>query len=535
MVTLTGIDPNSPIPGILRELLFAQGESSTGPGRNVLLYGHKASGGTETANEINEPIADSADMEARFGKRSQLNYLYKKYVAIDKFATIYAVAVPAPTGSVASQAINITAAPTGPCNLLIEFMGESAVVGLAGSETIEETGDAVAAAFNGLADGSLPFAAVNAIDGGGPDYDVTVSCEFDGLHFDHAFGDTAGTYGLRLRVLSGAANAPTTSKDAFTAGTGAPDATTAIAAMKNGEYYYQVWPFQQNETDMTPPGLTTAISATDNMLGELTAAINSEALPTGGKEMMVVSAFNATPAAAQAAAIALNSVRARVVHARHSDWMPGQLAAHYCAALRSQQLAHPCANMADYTNDSANNLVFQVPDPFTKSNRLTRTEIAADLNNGVTPIGNRANGRSYIVRDITTRSQDAAGKADYRARPGHVVSGIDFTWGVIEAQYSSTKQPFVSDDPTDGQQPLPKTDTPQRLKGLIFGVIDDLAGAKPLGIYEGPILDPARVKEMKDSVEVTKMTAGLGCTANFYTVEHNYKSHFKLSEVGEAY
>jgi len=112
---------------------------------------------------------------------------------------------------------------------------------------------------------------------------------------------------------------------------------------------------------------------------------------------------------------------------------------------------------------------------------------------------------------------------------------LDFTWGVIKARWLSTKQPFVSDDPAEGQKPTVKTSTPGYLKALIYNVIDDLAGNKPLGKYDGPILAPDKVAQMKASVQTSKIAAGLVASTDFFSVEHLYKGEFTLRETGEGY
>ena len=106
---LTGIDPADPIPGIIREIKFAQGVSSTpGKTRSVALIGNKTSAGSETVNTLGEYIASDSDCVDRFGIKSEIYAGYKAYVAIDSTAEIYAIAVPDGTGS-ASRTITFGA------------------------------------------------------------------------------------------------------------------------------------------------------------------------------------------------------------------------------------------------------------------------------------------------------------------------------------------------------------------------------------------------------------------------------------------
>jgi len=86
---MTGVDPNDPIPGIIREILFAQGQGSgSSQNRFVLLYGNKTSAGTETTNTIGDPIQSRDDIITRAGPRSELRWMYEAYVSVDPDATI---------------------------------------------------------------------------------------------------------------------------------------------------------------------------------------------------------------------------------------------------------------------------------------------------------------------------------------------------------------------------------------------------------------------------------------------------------------
>ena len=78
-MALTGIDPNDPIPATRRELIFGAGLSSQGPNREVVLYGNITAAGSETLDTLGRFISDDSDAQARFGVRSELYQMYKKY------------------------------------------------------------------------------------------------------------------------------------------------------------------------------------------------------------------------------------------------------------------------------------------------------------------------------------------------------------------------------------------------------------------------------------------------------------------------
>lgn len=516
-MALTGIDPNDPTPSTRRELIFGAGPSNTsGVSRDVLIIANKTSAGSETVNVITTAILDDTDAIARFGRRSEWYNMYRKYVAVDSAATIYGIAATESGGSAASADFTFTNSATDVSTVEITCIGEKVEATIASGDAVATVATAVAGAINAAAEGTWPISASAALGV------VTVTAANIGPRGDLVIGN-ATDRGVRMRITRSCATA--VAKGSLTAGVTEDDFTSAFAEMTNGEYYYQV----------SPKHSVTTVTSTDNGIGEHIETIKSQALPINGKSQTVCFGLVGTQAQATAVSIssAANNVRAFGFHAEDSDWTPGMLAAHHAAVKRSQEIAHPSANIAGYA--STDNTVYQVPEPYNKNDRPTATEIRADLNNGVSPVAFTARGKPYLVRCVTMRSLNAQGNNDYRAREGHVTSAIDFAWDVIKARWESQKQPFVADDPVKGAKPLPKTSTPSQLKNLIFTVIDDLAGANPLGQYTGPILNPSKIDQMKNSVVVTRIPAGLSVSADLLAVEHNLKSEFVLREVSPAY
>ena len=101
-MTLSGVDPNDPIPSVRRELIFGAGPGSSGVTRDVIIYGNKTASGTETENTLGTPIADDQDAQDRFGPRSEWYAMYRQFVDVDNTATVYGIAVPAATGTASS-------------------------------------------------------------------------------------------------------------------------------------------------------------------------------------------------------------------------------------------------------------------------------------------------------------------------------------------------------------------------------------------------------------------------------------------------
>jgi phage tail sheath gpL-like len=521
-MALTGIDPNDPIPATRRELIFGAGLSSTGPNREVLFYGNKTVAGSEATDTLGDAIADDSDCKDRFGKRSELYQMYKKYTAIDGAATIYAIAVPDGAGA-ASVVFTVATVPSGPSALKFTIVGVDVEIPISTNEPLADICTAARDAINASEGASLPVIATAGAT------TVTITAANTGYRGNFIVSDTPATWGARAVFIKDVATTITKGAPALSAG--ADNGTAAIAEAANTEKYYHVSPWHNGAGTYGNPA---PILSTDNQTGELLDMIKTQALPVNGKEQCMIGAFVGTQGQASVAGIAMNSVRGFMFHAEGSDWTPAMLAAQNAAVVRSQQIVQPAANFAGYV--STDRTVYHVPAPFLVANRPTTTEIRADLNNGISPIAYSPLGSAYLVRFVTSSNHvPSSVDKDYRARPGHITSVIDFAWGIVKQRWNATKQPFVANDPGTSGKTLAKTTTPLLVQALIAGVIDELTGSTPLGRYQGPILAPDKVSEMKSSIVVTKGAATISVSVDFYSVEHLYKGEFTIKETGAAY
>ena len=519
-MTLTGISPTDPTPSDRRELILAGSPGGLGgTERNVLLIGNKTSAGSETINVLDatSPILDDVNARARFGERSELYAEYRSYVAVDPGATIYALCPTEGGGVAAACDLVVATASDATATLEITIHGQVCHVSVANGDAVATTVTAIKDAINNADDGRLQVVATEAAG-----TTVTVTAAQKGPRGDAIIGADA-THGVRTKWLQ--TNSQTVTKGNVVSGTTADDGTAALVSAANYEAYYWVLPWTA----------VTTITATDNQIGEAVDTIKTQALPINGKEQVAFCGLRGTQAQATAVAISAgaNSVHLHCAHQENSEWTPAMLAAHLAAVKRSQEVKHPSANVAGYTN--TDNTIWHVPPPYLVADRPTATEIRADLNNGVSPIAVRPNGGTYLVRDVTSRSQNSSGDKDYRAREGHIYSAVSFAWQEFKSRYAAQKQPFVDDDPAEGQMPVARTTTPSSARSIMISVIDDLTGSKPLGRYDGPILAPSKRQKMIDGVVATKIPAGISISAELFAVEHNLKSETTIVEVGDAY
>lgn len=521
-MSLTGLDPNSPIPGDYREFEIGAGTGASGPAdRLVLLIGNRTTAGSETADTIDmtRPIEGETDAIARFGRRSEMYWKWRSYVAVDPDATVYAGCPAESGGNAATVDFVCATTATGVTTAEISFLGRKAYATINTGDTAAVVGASIRDAINAADEGTWPCTAALSTA------TVTVTMSQKGPRFGLCLGSTA-TVGMRIRLLQSVAT--TVTKGNFSAGTTEDDGTAVIAAAALGEFFYISSPWHS----------TSALTATDNQTGELLEMVKAQNLPANGKEMTVTCALVGTQAQAVTVCTSspANTIQGHGIWQENSDWMPGMLAAHWTAVRRSQEIAYPAANLNGYR--SADGQVFQVPTAYQMADRPSQTEIKACLNNGVTPVSYTPSGVPFVVRHITMRSLNAQGASDFKAREGHTYSVDAFGWQTWRNRWQSLKQPNVADDPVKGAKPVPLVSTPIDIVACGRSVILDLSGPNPLGgQYPGPIFDPspAAVAEMLASVKYLKGVGSLLGGAKFLAVQHLIKTESKFAQADPAY
>ena len=522
-MTLTGISPNNPRPAIRREFIFGAGPSlGIGPERPIVLMGNKTASGTETASVLGDPIVDDADAKARFGARSELYAMYRQVAAVPQDGDVYGIVGAPSAGAATYVEFTISGASDASSGYEFHCHSEYFSVSVEDGTSQSDTADLIEAAFTNHDEGRLQVTAVAAIDGGGPDYKVTVTAAQLGDRGDLIIGATA-TRGLRVKA-TGAVNSQTCVKNtgSYSAGGATDDWSAAIADLANKEIYYHV----------TAKHAVASTITTDNGVGEHVLMLQTQALPINGKDQQLH--VGAVGTQAQATDFAdVNTVHARFFHQENSDWTPAMLAAHHCAVIRAQEIAHPGANTNGTT--SSDNVIYNVPKPYLTADYPTNNEIVADLNNGVSPISYTGD-RVVLERTIVSRSENSLGTKDYRAREGHIYSAITFVWAIARQRYESIRQPFADDDPTDGKPPPKLHTTPSSIRAMLEGLIDDMTSDNPLGKYDGAILKRSANAKMKKSITVVYDGAGgFPTSVDFQAGQHNIKWETKVHETGAAY
>jgi len=508
-ISLTGIDLNTPLPGMKRELAPNRGSSGGATtARALFLGGNKmASTGTSTADGIgtanDTPVLITGgedEVVQRYGYHSELLDLYRAAVSANPDIAIWTAFVQLGTST---ATVDFTFATAADRQGVVRFtcLGESIEVAVASGDSVTTVATNVKNAIN--AQLHWPVVASNVAGV------LTVAAAMAGSR--HTWPITQSRC-----AFTKAGNAMTVSKGSVTAGSTDDDWTNLILALENYDIYHQV----------NPKNITAAATSTDNGIGEHLAAITDWVSPSKGKQAVLHTGQVGTPTQATTVATSINQWYAFHWHAENNDWTPGMIAAHCAAAKAYLEASDRGTHMAFYGTRSSSDR-FYVPDPFAKTDRSTKTEQIIMLNAGVSPIGFTGSGKPYVVWDVTTKCQTNS-QSDYRARPGHMPSALFDFWESTQSEAASIQQPKIAEDPAQGEKPLAGFNYPRDYRALLYRMID-------LKIDNGAAtLDPAQRANMKASVIAELQGAGVGVRADLRVVRHNLKQNFLINEVSPS-
>ena len=206
----------------------------------------------------------------------------------------------------------------------------------------------------------------------------------------------------------------------------------------------------------------------------LMAQINTQSQPLVGIRQRAFCGFTDTLAFGTTFATSVNNTRAEVEWSQGSDRPPEEIAADLAAIYSLEETpADFRCNFSGYGQDAQTSLNWDMKAP-RDGTSPTRSSILAALNNGLTPIGVNANGTTYLVKRITTRSLTGA-LNDYRVRDAHKVTVMDRLaddWNSkVVLQFSGKK---IGDDPAPGaRQPGPDVVTARPLRAAFIKLLRD--------------------------------------------------------------
>ena len=503
-IPITGLAANDPVPGVYLDLQFAQGAASLGTAvYAILLLGNKSASGSATNDTVvygpqaTSPVALVTVQDAinLFGQGSELHRMFRRVTNVNSVTPVYAVAVTSSAGAAATLAITYTTTATANGTARVYLGDEFVDAAITSGDTAIVIAGNVATAINTKLDW-----AVTAANSGTAT--CTITAKVPGLRGNWLRGSSV-ILGSGVGTTSG-----TTAQTFFTGGTTADSNTTALSTILAQRYYY------------------IASAAEDaTQLGAVASQVNTQAAPTSGIRQRVVGGSIDTLANVTTVATGINSARCEIVWGQNLDWQPSELAANGAAiyALGEAQSVIKC-NWDGYGNDPVSQATWKVP--FPRSGTVpTRNNIKSALNNGISPIGMNANGTTYLVSRITTRSLSGS-NADYRIRDAHKVSVCDFFADDLNSkfalQFAGKK---IAPDPLPGQRiPGPDVVTPRVAKAAIAKLVRDY-GDKDLVQNTDTIVNNLLV--IQEASPTTRMTAKI----DLQTIDVAHQFGFSIDQV----
>lgn len=475
-IVLTGLAANDPVPGVYEEVSFAQGPAAGyGGTRPILLMGNKTSAGSAAVDtgiygpDTTVPCQTEADVISLFGTGSELHRMFLRAAKIVSGTTvpIYLIAVTESAGTAASGTITYATNASANGTTRVYVGDEFVDVAITSGDTPTNIASNVAAAINAKTKWAVTASPAVGV--------VTITARQK--------GPRGNWIRFQASITAGIGTTATAATDAFlTSGATADSNTTALTTILAQKYYY------------------IASAAEDaTQFGALNTQVLSQALPTSGIRQRCFAGSVDTLANATTIATGINSARAEVIWQKNGLLTPSELAAYFAALYAVEETGDaPRCNFSGFPVTPTDQTFWAIPKPRDATAIPTRANIVSALDNGLTPLGAFANGNTYLVKRITTRSLNGA-VADYRIRDAHKVTVCDFfaddLHTKIALQFGGKN---LSDDPPKGARPVGgQVVTPSQVKAAILKLVDDYGD---LGLLQ-------RLQEIKDAVVVQRETS----------------------------
>lgn len=447
----TAVSPSTVTPGLYLSINLLSGAGSPGGSTlKVLLLAPKSASGTLTVDtEIR--TGGSPDLAATaFGSGTAGHLAAKQIYAMEPTAQID---FGAPTAGATAATLNVTAAGSPASNTSVHF---------------DVCGREFDVAWNsGESADTFKTRAIAAIAAKTTDLPVTASS--GGVGVVTISSKVTGKIGNDVRVkatlnLSQTGTETLTGAATYTnlaGGTTDPDFTTILSAANGTEYAYIL--LCLSNADVETAGGSSNVARLLTFINAANTGLNAH-LQQG-----VACSTSATFTAAQAAAIARNSGVLEYVYARNARSLPCELAARELGGRLDAVLRDPAANRIGEIFTGTGNGVYGSGAVVTDT--MTAAELETCLTNGLTPLNFTPQGQLYLVRPITTYSQDTSGGADRRLLD---VQNVDATYAVardlrtaLPAQFPNAK---IAKDASPGAEPPPPGVVEERdIKAFVIG------------------------------------------------------------------
>jgi len=429
-MTIISVIPNSnKVPGQYTRVSLGVGPRAGGAGVNdVVLFGNKTASGT-MALETEYQVFDEDEVRGLAGAGSELWWMFLFARLANPGATLRIIAVTESGGTAASGTLAFSGTATSAGTVGLTVMGEEIQIPFASGDPATT----VAATVNTY----IGYQGDWPVTGGVATSTVTMTAK--------NIGPRGNYIRFRVRIIEGTGITVVPSASYLAAGATSDDPQTAIDAMDGVRRRFLVAPYQD---------------ATN--LAKFKSHIDAQDEPLIGNRRVFVSASIDSLANTTTVATGLNFSRGQVAWLYLADVPPACLAA-AVASLRSGLEQNDAAtNFDGLTVDGL------IPH-FNTAERPSSSELDSALNNGISPLASTRSGEVYIVRSVTSKSQDASAKPDFRVLDTHKVTVPDFIADDIELQLADTFSGFkASGDPPEGQSPPVGVCTPAMVKDLVY-------------------------------------------------------------------
>lgn len=465
-MALTSVISNAnKVPGVYLRVSLGVGQRSSGENtRYVVIFANKTSAGTGSV-ETEYDIFSEDDARTIGGTGSEAYWMCRAAIRANPSVAIKLILITASAGVAATGTLVFTGPATSAGTVEVSCMGMTIEVPYASGDA----NTAVAALVNTYVNNQTDWPITSAVVSG----TVTATARHP--------GPRGNDIALRARIIDGTGIGVTDpATDYLTAGATSDDPQNCLDAELAVRRTYLAFPY----SDAT-------------QLAKLKAHLDAQDEPDAGNRKYGIWGSLDTLANTTTIATGLNLARMQCAWMEKSDDTPGMLAA-ALAAFRA------AAEEADVAHNFNGEIVPYLHPHFRSADIPTNAELQSALSNGITPLTSTNSGEVAIVRSVTCKSQDTAGKPDYRVLDTHKVTVPDFIASEIELAISDRFGGFkASNDPADGESPPVNVATPSMVRDVIFEVLNNAEGELGLLDAGSVALNAANTK-----VELSKVAVG---------------------------
>lgn len=469
MAITSPISNSNKVPGIFLKVELGVGARAAGDSaRYVVIFANKTSAGTAVV-ETEYDVLSEDDARTLGGAGSEAYWMCRAAMKANPGVALKLICITASGGTAATGTLVFAGTATAAGTVEVSVMGETIEVPYAVGDASTVVAAAVNTAINNKTDWPLTAGVVSST--------VTGTAR-------HA-GPRGNFIAFRARIIDGAGITVTDpATDYLTSGATSDDPQNCLDVQTALRRTYLVAPY----SDAT-------------QLAKFKTHLDAQDEPDAGNRKYCVWGSLDTLANTTTVATGLNFPRMQCGWLEKSDDTPGMVAAAlaaFRAGAESTDLAH------NYNGEAVPNLKPHYRSADVPSN----TELNSALNNGITPLTSTNSGEVVIVRSVTCKSQDSAGKPDYRVLDTSKVVVPDFLAEDIELAIADRFGGFkASGDPADGESPSPDVLTPSLLRDLIFerlNAAEDGTNGYPQMLDNGSVAANAA----NTVVELSKIAAG---------------------------